>query len=123
MSLEIGDTFKLEIPALDMFYEIEVDQTREDNFGNKTIEATLPDQDGKYSSIITVSNNSIYGNVTTPFGIYDLQGNGQYAWIAETSGLINGVIQDQIGGNTHMHDDSHHPALIDTGNNKRGLKN
>lgn len=118
-SLEVGDTFKLEIPALDMFYDIEVDQTREDRFGNQTIEAVLPDEEGKYSSIITVSESSIYGNITTPHGIYAIEGNGQYAWIAETAGLLDGVIQDQIGDSS-TYSENHNHAPIDTGSGKRG---
>ncbi|WDE06709.1 hypothetical protein SG34_007340 [Thalassomonas viridans] len=118
-SLEIGDTFKLEIPALDMFYDIQVDQTRLDQFGNQTIEAFLPDQEGKYSSIITVSERSIYGNITTPHGIYAIEGNGQYAWIAETAGLLDGVIQDQIGGDAGTYGENHNHTPIDTGNGKR----
>ncbi|WP_281558011.1 hypothetical protein [Thalassomonas sp. RHCl1] len=117
-SLAVGDTFKLEIPALDMFYDIQVDQTREDQFGNQTIEAVLPDEEGKYSSIITVSERSIYGNITTPHGIYAIEGNGQYAWIAETAGLLDGVIQDQIGGGS-IDSENHNHAPIDTGNGKR----
>lgn len=118
-SLQIGDTFKLEIPALDMFYDIEVDQTRVDQFGNQTIEAFLPDQEGKYSSIITVNEGAIYGNITTPHGIYAIEGNGRYAWIAETAGLLDGVIQDQIGGDGSTYDENHNHAPIDTGNGKR----
>ncbi|WDE02579.1 hypothetical protein [Thalassomonas actiniarum] len=118
-SLAVGDTFKLEIPALDMFYDIQVDHTREDQFGNQTIEAVLPDEEGKYSSIITVSERSIYGNITTPHGIYAIEGNGQYAWIAETAGLLDGVIQDQIGGGS-TDSENHNHAPIDTGNGKRG---
>ena len=117
-SLEIGDTFKLEIPALKMFYKIEVDKTHLDQFGNKTIEAILPDQEGKYSSIITVTDHSIYGNITTPHGIYAMEGNGQYAWIAETAGLIDGVIQDKMSSDDRSHTE-HNPAPIDTGNDKR----
>ncbi|WDE11263.1 hypothetical protein [Thalassomonas haliotis] len=117
-SLEAGDSFKLEIPELGMFYEIAVDKTHQDKFGNKTIEAVLPDQEAKYSSIITISEHAIYANITTPYGSYAMEGNGQYAWMAETADLIHDVIQDSFvtgataGGDTHT-------APAGTGNGMR----
>ncbi len=118
-SLEAGDSFKLEIPELDMFYEIAVDKTHQDKFGNKTIEAMLPDQEVKYSSIITISKDAIYANITTPYGSYAMEGNGQYAWMAETADLIHDVIQDSFVTGATGSGEEIHTAPVGTGNTRR----
>ncbi|MCL1127729.1 hypothetical protein [Shewanella surugensis] len=107
LGLSIGDTFRLDIPELDIFYDIEVNDAYQDQFGNKTIEARLPDQDMTYSSVFTLNERAIYANVSTPDGIYLMQGNGQYAWMAETNDLSHGVIMDSIENN-HMDNSNGH---------------
>ncbi|WP_299493611.1 hypothetical protein [uncultured Shewanella sp.] len=120
LSLNTGDTFRLDIPELDMFYDIEVSNAYEDQFGNKTIEANLPDQDMTYSSVLTINERAIYANIATPDGIYVMQGNGQYAWMAETNDLSRGVIMDSFENNTadnsnvHDHQEVTQPMISGT---------
>lgn len=113
LALNAGDTFRLDIPELDIFYDIEVSHAYEDQFGNKTIKALVPDQDMIYSSVFTINERAIYANVSTPDGIYVMQGNGQYAWMAETNDLSRGVIMDSIENNNTDNSNVHeHQELL-----------
>ncbi|WP_299008371.1 hypothetical protein [uncultured Shewanella sp.] len=113
LALKTGDTFRLDIPELGIFYDIEINDFYDDQFGNKTIKALLPEQDMIYSSVFTVSKSSIYANISTPDGIYVMQGNSQYAWMAETNDLSRGVIMDSIENNNSNSLNSHeHQAIL-----------
>lgn len=96
LSLNKGDELILDIPELKIFYKSEVSNTSFDQFGNKTIEAKLIDQDMIYSSIFTLNKKAIYANIATPDGLYVMEGNGLYAWIAETNDLIKDSVIDPI---------------------------
>ena len=96
LRLSKGDTFQLDIPDLQILHEIEVKEAYSDQFGNKTIEAHLPNQDMVYGSVFTINERAIYANVSTPNGIYVIQGNGQYAWIAETNDLSKEAVMDPM---------------------------
>ncbi|WP_298774011.1 hypothetical protein [uncultured Shewanella sp.] len=128
LALNIGDTFRLDIPELDIFYDIEVNDTFEDQFGNKTIKALVPDQDMIYSSVFTINERAIYANVSTPDGIYVMQGNGQYAWMAETNDLSRDVIMDSIENNStdnpHDYEHEHQEVLkpMASGMNKERIE-
>ena len=96
LGLSKGDTFQLDIPDLQILHEIEVKEAYQDQFGNKTIEAHLPGQEMIYGSVFTVNERAIYANVSTPDGIYVIQGNGQYAWMAETNDLSKEAVMDPM---------------------------
>ncbi len=96
LGLSKGDTFELDIPDLQILHEIEVKEAYHDQFGNKTIEAQLPGQDMIYGSVFTINERAIYANVSTPDGIYVIQGNGQYAWMAETNDLSKEAVMDPM---------------------------
>ncbi len=96
LGLSKGDTFQLDIPGLQILHEIEVKEAYHDQFGNKTIEAQLPGQDMIYGSVFTINERAIYANVSTPDGIYVIQGNGQYAWMAETNDLSKEAVMDPM---------------------------
>ncbi len=120
IALNVGDTLKIEIPELDMFYDVKVDYVSNDAFGNKTVEAELPNYDARYSSVITVGKDAIYANISTPQGLYVMEGNGRYAWVAETQDLIKDVIPDKIGGEfDEDHDHTvHKPVNVSGDRNK-----
>ncbi|WP_281559540.1 hypothetical protein [Thalassomonas sp. RHCl1] len=96
-SLEVGDTLKLEVPFFDMYYDAEVASTDQDSHGNKTINASFALNDETYNTTLTINDHAIYAHINTPYGIYSLAGDGQYAWMAESSDLVHGAIPDQIG--------------------------
>lgn len=128
LALNTGDTFRLDIPELDIFYDIEVSNAYEDQFGNKTIKALVPDQDIIYSSVFTINERAIYANVSTPDGIYVMQGNGQYAWMAETNDLSRGVIMDSIennnmdNSNDHEHQEVSQPMTSGANKNRINIQ-
>ncbi|WDE04573.1 hypothetical protein SG34_025105 [Thalassomonas viridans] len=96
-SLEAGDTLKLEVPFFDMYYDAEVEKTDQDRHGNKTLYASFDMNDRSYNTTITLNDHAVYGHINTPYGIYTLAGDGQYAWMAESNDLVHGAIADQIG--------------------------
>lgn len=96
-SLEVGDTLKLDVPFFDMYYDAEIASTDQDRHGNKTINASFELNDETYNTTLTINDHAIYAHVNTPYGIYTLAGDGQYAWMAESSDLVHGAIPDQIG--------------------------
>ncbi|WDE11026.1 hypothetical protein [Thalassomonas haliotis] len=104
-SLETGDTLKLEVPFFDMYYDAEVASTDQDRHGNKTINASFELNDETYNTTLTINDHAIYAHVNTPYGIYTLAGDGQYAWMAESSDLVHGAIPDQIGPGEDDHSD------------------
>lgn len=96
LGLTKGDTFKLDIPELNILHDIEVKEAYQDQFGNKTVKAHLSDQDAAYGSVFTINERAIYANVSTPDGIYVMQGNGQYVWMAETNDLSKEAVMDPM---------------------------
>ena len=96
LGLTKGDTFQLDIPELKILHDIEVKEAYQDQFGNKTVEAHLSDQDAIYGSVFTINERAIYANVSTPNGIYVMQGNGQYVWMAETNDLSKEAVMDPM---------------------------
>ncbi|WDD98271.1 hypothetical protein [Thalassomonas actiniarum] len=104
-SLEVGDTLKLEVPFFDMYYDAEIASTDQDRHGNKTINASFELNDETYNTTLTINDHAIYAHVNTPYGIYTLAGDGQYAWMAESSDLVHGAIPDQIGPGPDDHSD------------------
>ncbi len=100
-SLEAGDTLALDVPFFDMYQNVEIESTKIDSRGNKTLNAKFWMNDDLYNTTITINDHAIYGHIETPHGTYSVAGDGQYAWMAESQDLVRGAVPDQIGGNAH----------------------
>ncbi|GEM_PF-6245220 len=99
-SLEAGDTLELEVPYFDMYQNVEIESTKFDSRGNKTLNAKFLMNEDQYTTTITINGHAIYGHIETPHGTYSIAGDGQYAWMAESQDLVRGAVPDQIGGNS-----------------------
>lgn len=88
-SVEIGDYLDLYIPQIGGSYTGEVDQIRVHENGDRTVEAYIPGAGTLYSAVITIGKDAVYGALGTQAGVYFMEGNGQYAWIASKSDLVS----------------------------------
>ena len=118
-NLKEGDVLPLQIPDLDLDYEIEIKNVKADSRGNKTITGRLPDQDFPYSSVITLNNNSLYANIVTPSGTYSMAGDGHNVWMAETGDLIQGVIPDKYDSDDFTEGEPHEHHDLETARSRK----
>jgi hypothetical protein len=86
--MQLGDVFELTIPQLGTSFAAEVDQITQHPNGDKTIEANFPGMDAYYSAVITLGETNSYAQISTPDGVYLLESQGDYAWIASRNSLV-----------------------------------
>ncbi|NVJ49281.1 MAG: hypothetical protein HWE11_02765 [Gammaproteobacteria bacterium] len=87
-SMVMGDQFEVAIPQLGGSLAAEVDYITEHPNGDKTVEAFFPGMDRYFSVVFTVGAAQTYAQISTPDGVYILEGQGDYAWIASRQSLV-----------------------------------
>jgi hypothetical protein len=86
--LQLGDAFELTVPQLGTSFAAEVDHITQHPNGDITIEANFPGMENYYSAVITLGDGNSYAQISTPDGVYLLEAQGDYAWIASRNSLV-----------------------------------
>ncbi len=102
-AMTLGDQFDVEIPQLAGSLAAEVDYITEHPNGDKTVEAKFPGMDKYFSAVFTIGAEQTYAQISTPDGVFILEGQGNYAWITSREALVashwsehqDGVIPEQ----------------------------
>lgn len=82
MALEQEEAFEFEIPQLGRHFTATVQENSEPQDGVRTLRAVIPSEDRPLNVLISYSDDSIVGEVSTPSGDYLIEGTEQYAWLA-----------------------------------------
>ncbi len=93
-SLEVGDTFDLEIPQTLETFSTEVTQTLDFANGDRSVFGRLVGSDGEFhNSVMTVGEDALYGQMTTPSGNYVFETKGKHGWLAAKRDLYKNHVE------------------------------
>ncbi len=93
-SLEVGDTFDIEIPQTLETFSTEVTQTQGFPNGDKSVFGRLVGSDGEFhNSVMTVGEDALYGQITTPSGNYVFETKGKHGWLAAKRDLYKSHVE------------------------------
>ncbi|CAM4366898.1 hypothetical protein [Pseudoalteromonas ostreae] len=95
--LKQGDNFDLAIPQTAETFSAEVTNIIAASNGDKSIFGRVLGADGRFhTTVMTIGEDAIYGQLTAPSGNYVFESKGQYGWLAAKRDLYKNHIEDQI---------------------------
>jgi hypothetical protein len=107
--LEAGDNFELMIPQSAETFIAEVTFIDVANNGDKSIFGNVTGADGRFhTTVLTVGQNAVYGQLTAPSGNYVFESKDQYGWIAAKRDLYRKHVEFEHSEPEH-HSDAQHP--------------
>lgn len=93
-ALEVGDTFDIEIPQTLETFSTEVTQTKRFANGDRSVFGRLIGSDGEFhNSVMTVGEDALYGQITTPSGNYVFETKGKHGWLAAKRDLYKSHVE------------------------------
>jgi len=107
--LEAGDNFELMIPQSAETFIAEVTFIDVATNGDKSIFGNVTGADGRFhTTVLTVGQNAVYGQLTAPSGNYVFESKDQYGWIAAKRDLYRKHVEFEHSEPEH-HSDAQHP--------------
>ncbi|MCO7226349.1 hypothetical protein [Pleionea sp. CnH1-48] len=104
LNLSLGDSFPIAIPQLGTELIAEVDHITNHKNGDRTVEANFPGMSPYFSAVFTIGEKTTYAQISTPDGVFMLESQGDYAWIAPGGAMAANHWSDHQDG-VHFSDD------------------
>ena len=96
-TLEPGQNFELLIPQTQASFIAEVTSISESGNGDKSIFGKVTGVDGRFhTTVLTVGENAVYGQLTVPSGNYVFESKDQYGWIAAKRDLYRSHEEEEM---------------------------
>ena len=106
-SLEVGDTFNLEIPQTLEMFSAEVTKVNTFDNGDKSVFVRLVGSDGAmHTTVLTVGEDALYGQFTTASGNYVFESKGKHGWLAAKRDLYKSHVEFEAVQMDTSNDDS-----------------
>lgn len=95
--LKQGDNFDLAIPQTAETFSAEVTNIIAASNGDKSIFGRVLGADGRFhTTVMTIGEDAIYGQLTAPSGNYVFESKGQYGWLAAKRDLYKNHMEHQV---------------------------
>jgi hypothetical protein len=96
-SLVKGDRLEIRVEQIDQTYTVLIDTVAANDDGrNVTWTGAIEELEGYHQVTITRGEDLIVGGITTPEGLFQLQGQGDEGWIVNSATLFKGVDQQVV---------------------------